>query len=281
MISKYVVSQSEERRILPRSCIGNCTRPPACVEVFGIIRFQDLFTPSACKFVNIPDATIRYNIIIDARCNSDTIINEYVIPQCERPCTASVSQNMFTIFLEVFGNTDVIQLDPNGCCNISRILWEAAFGHIPITQENDPNWRRLCFIENDQFPAFIAVPPLNIYNWIFNSDIITFEYASREAYIAALSNPNCFTYIELQPIRFIFPDTNALICEEYRREKIDTVWGGALCICIGQSIEEERPDPFNLKEDYEILSSLTIGADLWEIQKDIDTLTKIIISRSI
>jgi hypothetical protein len=40
-------------------------------------------------------------------------------------------------------------------------------------------------------------------------------------------------------------------------------------------------DPFNLKEDYEVLTGLTVGAEFWEIQQDLDILTKMIISRTI
>jgi len=282
MISKIIPKEVGQRSIINRSCIEGCITPPPCFRIGGFVRFQDLFIPSVCKVVNIPDAIIAINIGVLTPCSTNLIISQYVISQCNNPCTSSITNNMFTIFQDVYGDTDVIQLDPNGCCNISRILWEAAFNHIPITQENDTNWLRLCFIENGQFPSFIAVPPLDLYNWAFSSDIIRVEYGDKVAAIAPLSRSECFVYVEAQNIRWIFPDDNAIICNEFRREKIDMIWAGAACICIGTQQQPPTPiDPFNLKEDYEVLTGLTIGADLWESQQDIDTLTKIIISRSI
>jgi len=282
MISKLIPKEVGQRSVINRSCIGNCIIPPLCFRMRGFVRFRDLFMPSICEVVDIPDATIDIDIGVLAPCNTDLIISQYVIPECDNPCTSSITNNLFTIFESVFGDTDVIQLDPNGCCNISRILWEAAFNHIPITQENDPNWLRLCFIENGQFPSFISVPPLNLYQWQFSSDIFEVIYGDKVAAIAPLSSPNCFVYVEAQNIRWAFPDKNAMVCNDYRREKLDMIWAGAICICIGIQQEPPTPiDPFNLKEDYEVLIGLTIGADLWELQKDIDTLTKIIISRSI
>jgi|GEM_PF-4025540 len=274
--------EPEARDILIRDCEGVCIIPPVCSRALGAIEFQSLFLPSVCKTVSIPNDTIFIDMTEIIGCNSEIIIDNFIIPNCERPCVSSIRQSNFTIFEDIYGDTDSIVLDPLGCCSMSKAVWEAVFSSIPITSENDPNWLRLCFVEDDSLPSFIPVTPLNIYNVFLRGLIISFEYGEKEAAIAPLRSNNCFTYVEFQRIRWIFPDQNALICEEFRREKIDTIMGASLCICIGREREEGEPvDPFNLKEDYEVLTGLTIGSELWEVQRDLDDLTKMIIARSI
>jgi hypothetical protein len=283
MISKKFNIQKEEpksRSVLSRDCSGSCSITPLCLSARTMVNFTDFFLPSDCDN-NIPDDIIRISISIDNSCAAQAVIDSYIIPNCREPCVNSVVNNNFTIFEGIYGNEDSIVLDPSGCCRMSKAFWEAVFFSLPITSEDDPNWLRLCFIEDSTIPSLIPITPLGLYSWNLSASIITFQYGEVSAFIAPLSRSNCFTYIELQPIRWVFPDDNAIICNDYRREKIDTIMAGSLCICIGELEEREPIDPFNLKEDYEVLTGLTIGADLWQIERDIDDLTKIIISRSI